>query len=311
MAAHRYWRVYITENTGSANYLDLREVEFRETIGGADATGSGTAYASSYTSPYIPANAFDNSASTLWHITNFSGITYPQWLAYDFGAGNGKDILEFGLTANDRSQTPASFQLQYSDDNSVWTTTLTIGPTVEWTNGVLRVFNADNYDTQNGDHTAWQIHFTANNGATEIALSQVGMFLAGSATSDCSGGSPFANSVSSLGGTANFPASAFDGVPSSQWLGNYQDYDNRLGYRFSSGKSIVTVGLTAPTGGTGVSQAPKNFTIEYWNGSSWQTYATLTNITGWSLGQTRYFNSGGEISAPVAGSAWPTVFVTT
>lgn len=42
-SGHRYWRVYVATNAGSTSYTAIAEIEFRESAGGADATGSGTA----------------------------------------------------------------------------------------------------------------------------------------------------------------------------------------------------------------------------------------------------------------------------
>ena len=64
MAAHRYWRVYVSATNGSS-ITGVRELEFRTTSGGADVTGAGqgTAFASSIASgSFVAANAVVNAA---------------------------------------------------------------------------------------------------------------------------------------------------------------------------------------------------------------------------------------------------------
>src|SRR5688572_7242436 len=119
MAAHRYWRIYATAGNGESN-MGLAEIQLRASLGGADETGSGTASASSGTSP---GNLVDNSDATTWTTT---GGAYPHWWAYDFGSGNDKDISEIAINARAQIRfAPTEFQLQYSDDGSGYTTLFT------------------------------------------------------------------------------------------------------------------------------------------------------------------------------------------
>jgi hypothetical protein len=95
MAAHRYWRLNITAGNGSA-YVGVEEVGLRTNPGGLTVTGSGTASASESYVTLPPADAFDLSNSTSWAS---NGSALPQWIKYDFGAGNDKDIVEVELVA--------------------------------------------------------------------------------------------------------------------------------------------------------------------------------------------------------------------
>ena len=121
--ASRYWRVLIGRNNGDS-FKSIGEIELRESEGGADATGSGTASASSsFSGSFNADKVFDNSNSTWWSSTN--GASFPQWVKYDFGAGNEKDIVELALTSlnnADQAQSPRDYSLQFSASDRDWET---------------------------------------------------------------------------------------------------------------------------------------------------------------------------------------------
>lgn len=129
MAAHRYWRLRITSTHGGGGPA-FAALELRESAGGANLslTGNGTASASSVinnedpaTSSSGPPKAFDGSNGTAWYSRGDG--SFPYWLAWDFGAGNEKDIVHF--TAINSSETPVwnanAGAYEYSDDGTVWT----------------------------------------------------------------------------------------------------------------------------------------------------------------------------------------------
>lgn len=125
---HRYWRLLCTAVPlwNGAPYVALAEIELRESSGGADVTGAGAASASSAllygAQAYTAGRAFDNSTDidSIWHS---DGSALPQWIAYDFGAGNTRAIREVVITPRDIvDQAPTSFAVQWSDDGSAWTT---------------------------------------------------------------------------------------------------------------------------------------------------------------------------------------------
>lgn len=301
MAAHRYWRLHATSGNGDPN-MGVAEIEMRTSLGGADVTGTGTAAASSGTA----ANAFDNSNSTVW--TTTSGA-YPHWISYDFGAGNDKDIVEVAI--NTRTQirfSPIDWTLQWSDDNAAWTTLFTIQGYGEWPTGqaTFRVFNADRVYTNGVNNQVWRLRSTAVDGGTVVGLCELMMYDA-SGLNQCSGGVPF-SSTQAEGGGPN--TQAFDGIitggDTNRWSG--WDASEWIGYKFAAAKSIITVGIVNRL--TFQNQSPKDFVIERWDGAAWQNVMTLVGITGWTSGQTRYFNSGGETVAPSPSTSRPIVFST-
>lgn len=118
--AHRYWRVYIEKVAGNSQAAAY-EIQLRETVGGADVTGSGTASADTVSGVAVAAQAFDDNTSTAW--VSVAATNVPHWIAYDFGTGNEKEIIEVtwhSYTSSTRS--PLTGRLEYSDDGTTWTT---------------------------------------------------------------------------------------------------------------------------------------------------------------------------------------------
>lgn len=121
MAAHRYWRVNMRSIVSTA--AQMKVVWLRETPGGANVATGGTPSAES-TSYGVAADAFDASTSTYW--CSVSGVSHdPTWLAYDFGVGVTKDIVEVYMMGNTSNWGPAIVDLQWSDDGAAWTTSRT------------------------------------------------------------------------------------------------------------------------------------------------------------------------------------------
>lgn len=98
----------------------------RTSIGGSNVVSGGTASASSeYSASYSAAKAFDGSVATDngW----LSGNHAYEWLQYDFGAGNDKDIVEIVLKTPAASGSgivssnlPVYGVCQASDDAFAW-----------------------------------------------------------------------------------------------------------------------------------------------------------------------------------------------
>lgn len=134
MAAHRYWRLFIS-SVASSTSVAIGELILATTAGGASVATGGTASASSTTGVNAASRAFDGtlSSSNYWQSlllytgTNVDGtVRGCEWLQYDFGSGNDKDIAEIriyfpagGSIAT--SVSPSSFVLYYSDNGLNWT----------------------------------------------------------------------------------------------------------------------------------------------------------------------------------------------
>jgi hypothetical protein len=303
MAAHRYWRIYITNTTGSASFLDIREIEMRTSIGGADVTGSGTATASTQGSGFEAPKAFDNNSSTTW-FTNIGTNPLPQWIKYDFGAGSDKDIVEVALQCWAATEHPSCWELQYSDDNLTWSRSFLVESSLGWSANEWRSFSANTGPSSGtANKQFWRVRSTAVDGGTVFGLSELQMFTTPGGSNQCSGGAAWCSNSPESAGPA---AEAFDGVIADSQLGSYWAGGSTkewIGYKFASAKDIVSIKVSARV--TNQNQSPKDFVVEYWDGSAYQTAYTVTASSGWASGETRTFTWG---TGP---SARPVVFVCT
>ncbi len=157
-------------NTSTSDYLFAVQESFVDTT---DVTGSGTATALS-TSNGMPADrAFDN-LTTDWQGW-FSDNYLPQWLKYDFGAGNEKVISGYSLLYNDPwdSYHPRDWQFQGSNNDSDWVT-LDSRSAYTWTAGQKRTFDFHNLTA----YRYYRIYITAdNNGSYNyVSINEVEMF---------------------------------------------------------------------------------------------------------------------------------------
>ncbi len=136
---HRYWSLRFTFLNGD---ISLAEVELRQTIGGADATGAGTASTGGSISG-ATANLVDNN--TARYLT-WTYAPASSWWTYDFGAGNATEILEVALTPRQDGSNynlgPGSVALAYSDDNVNWVQ-VWIAPGLAWLSIAAQIFNSN------------------------------------------------------------------------------------------------------------------------------------------------------------------------
>ena len=138
MAAHRYWMLFF--DTGNSDYIAASNIEFRETMGGANICVGGTGYASSSYSGMDPNGVWGGHAT--W-ATNGGGA--PAWIAYDLGVGVTHSVAEIAYTSRTEAttelQTPNTARLQYSDDNATWIDASTeINYGASWTLGETKLY---------------------------------------------------------------------------------------------------------------------------------------------------------------------------
>jgi hypothetical protein len=109
--------------------------------GGADQTGSGTASSPQGNLTATPAAAFDNDPATTWH-SAIGSLPGAVQLVYDFGVGVAKTILQVMIQAHpsNAAYSPLAFDVQYSSDNSAWTTSWSVTTPNTWVGGEIRTF---------------------------------------------------------------------------------------------------------------------------------------------------------------------------
>jgi hypothetical protein len=212
------------------------------------------------------------------------------WLKYDFGAGNEKDIVEFAVTAiSVNANQPTNFALQFSDDDSTWTTTILILDQTGWGLSEQRVFNASDHLQLVAVQQAryWRIRCMPgwNQGEDYVGWSEThlresigGADATGSGTASASGEA-----------SGNVADNAFDGNTATQWMDALRT-NNYLQYDFGAGvtKSIIefVVQNRSDTAGYG----PTLFILQFsTDGATWQSVYCSDIQSAWSLGESRVF----------------------
>jgi hypothetical protein len=121
-AAHRYWSLIgYTRDTTNPTDVAIDFIRMSETPGGANDLAGGTASATNGTA----ADALTDNG-TSWVGT---GVTQARW-TYDFGLGVTKDIKEVEIEFADTTRAWRTFELQFSDDGTNWTTLKSFMPNV-------------------------------------------------------------------------------------------------------------------------------------------------------------------------------------
>lgn len=123
-ASNRWWGIYNKTSHGDptgGSYWDLviKEWEMRTVSGGADVTGSGTAYAFPINGSYPPSQAFDDNMGTVYYSNNAGD---PATVIYDLGSA--MEIVEHFITGDTASgnifRAPGTGLLLYSQDGKAW-----------------------------------------------------------------------------------------------------------------------------------------------------------------------------------------------
>jgi hypothetical protein len=305
---HRYWRIDV-DAVQSGTIVSIAGIQMRESAFGQNVCVGGTASARASFAGFGPAEAFtwdfvDSGASSstqeMW-ADNASGA----WIAYDFGAGNAKDIKVIDLWCREQSasrgQMVKSFTVKYSDDGSSWTTKWSVTNEAAWGSREHRKYLATGYSapsysgSPHGSHRGWAIM------ATELAASTTNVvvgelqFRASPGVSQTStSGTATANTEFSSSFLASF-AFANDGGTTS-WASSsanqFPGYEGRLWFYHDTARECAQLAITARGDITPIGQEPRKFQL-FWSddNTNWTHAADFTDSgsTSWSSGETRTF----------------------
>jgi hypothetical protein len=241
MAAKRYWRVFLIHNNDT-NFCGIGKIQMADTVAGPNlATVAANASASQARAGCEATLAFNGTAPNSdngWLFGNFGGFNnygYGNWITYDFGAGNEKDIIELRLAPGTGgvNRSPFSFRFQSSNDNvnfaDEW-----CGVFSGWVNATFTTFSKP--AAIPGAASYWGVYGLQ----TSPPLVAPYFGLANLWFRDGPGGA-----ILSTGGTAlasrsdagTLPANAFDGDPATIWEADgYTDTVSGflLGYQFAA-----------------------------------------------------------------------------
>src|SRR5262245_47607998 len=115
MAAHTYWRIYITATNGGS-VASIAELQMYDAAGTLLATG-GTAIASRFYAPdsAVAARAFDADYGSFWSSGSVPSVGSPQWLKYQFASAADVAVVRITYRSGTISQAPSAFSIQWSD----------------------------------------------------------------------------------------------------------------------------------------------------------------------------------------------------
>lgn len=300
--AHRYWRINSTAN-GGATETAIVELQMYESEFGPNVCTGGTASASSNLTGYGPEDAFDgflgDTGTSSSIISAWAGATNAEWLAYDFGLGNDKEIVAIGIHGRQSAwttQMPTAFSVQYSDNGSTWTTAWSESG-LSWSAREFKRFVDPGYTEPSytgspwGTHVYWRLCIMEPiSGAVAPAIAEVENRATPGGADQTSGGTATAESIFS----GSFPASnAFDGNASTLWSSANTSGPRAftwVQYQHSSAVSWAQLVLKARND-TAANTSPANIAWQFADSSSgpWTTVMVQNGLAAWSLGETRTY----------------------
>lgn len=290
MAAHRYWRILVTANTGDATYLELNELFFYDAQGNDLAAGVTPAgFAGTSTGP--DSNMFDRAAS-YWYAT----IATPPAAGCDFGAAVEPHLV--GITNGSKAtRAPQDFTVQHSDDGVVWADQDAVIGETGWAAGEKRVFEMAAYvpaTSEKAERYRVRIKDTQDSAETYCLVAEMDLLDVGGA-SLIVGGTVIGDPPS--GGVGTELDKAFDDNNLTYWAGLMSTTGYPwLGYNFGAKKLPYKLMLTFPAeGATPAStawlpRAPKDFVVEFSNdGLLWTKLKEFTAEPAWARGEVREY----------------------
>ena len=261
------WRILFptgnSRNAQNTNLIQIREVEMRASIGGADLCSGGAASASTTFGGSDPENAFDNSIGSSW---SAAAAAYTDWLQYTFASP--VTVEEVEITHWDSSRCPSSIEVQYHDGVE-WVTYFDSNPAdgpipaTDYTTPIT-VANDDSYVAPTG-YTKWRLYINSLQSSSVADIKEFEMMLAGGAADQCFGVVAAASAIFS----GSYPAvNACDNNTSSRWASG-SGMPQWWSAEFQRARLIEKVTVEAQS----TSQAPKNVDVQYYDDdlASWVT----------------------------------------
>lgn len=283
VGAHRYWRVLVLENqsAGSVPATSCDSLELKDTLGGSNLATTSTSALSSgeFSGSFINDYAFNGTGSGLFWVSE--NTTYGiNWLGYDFGAGNEKEIIQFVWHKRPDSfgqvEAPTWGVVQYSDDGTNWSSAWSFHFTPNWGTGAESKTASQN---TSGGRLFWRIRATNTQGGTSSRFSTGEVeFKATSGGSDlANGGRPF-SPVAFSG--SNDAARAFDNNNTTNYIP--LDALGHIGYSLTSFETINEVTIQVRNDGFGANEGITAGVVESsLDRTNWDTEWSFTTPATW------------------------------
>ena len=134
----RYWRILIDEPENFGDWIEIENLEWRTTLGGANQATVGANYSFSI-APGSGTGADLVAGTTPVQSIDLNDLHWT--ITYDFGSAT--IIRELMIKCDTNTRAPSKFWVQWSTDNYTWTTMLAV-PSVVWTgDDTTQVFQFD------------------------------------------------------------------------------------------------------------------------------------------------------------------------
>lgn len=241
-----------------------------------------------YALSYDAWHAFDGSGSG-WISEAFET---PAWIAYEWTSS--RRILRYSLLFNNgglTSRAPKDWELQGWNGSS-WITVDARSGQTGWAGTETRTYDV----ASPGNYNKYRLYFLDDNdsrtGVVTISLGEISFatcscsFSASQVPTMTSDSAP--SGLVSTSGTysGSYPAwHAFDAA-NTLWISAVNQTPAWIGYEWPSSRLIDYYTLSFNNTGL-TSRAPKDWTLQGWNGSSWVILDTRTNQVGWLGTETR------------------------
>jgi hypothetical protein len=242
--------------------------------------------------------AFDGS-STTWWVTS-SGT---QWIGWYFGALGAQVVYEFAVTVPSTGFAydfgPGTFNLDYSDDGSSWTTGASFSG-ITWSSGQTQTFATGAASA----HLYWRINTSATQEGVGSAIYIANIALhATSGGANLVQGTATATSVLTNSNTDSASSAAEFAPVVGSWQANTGVSAASWYYNFGAGltPNIVEVAMTGAGGANANdSQSPTAFSVIYSDdGVTWYTAYSFSGVTWSSKYQVRVFDIPQPPNTPV------------
>lgn len=139
--SHQYWRLKYT-SIPSIGYAEIGELQFRTVVGVAEtnppATGN-VVYGDFDTGIVGPSKAFDGTDVTQWKLS--SNVLTNGWIGWNYGSA--KTVTQVSVQAGYSGfyqGAPTAFNIEYSDNGSLWTLAKSFTSPATWTSSEIRLF---------------------------------------------------------------------------------------------------------------------------------------------------------------------------
>jgi hypothetical protein len=283
---HSYWRLRMLSNTGGAvasPNINLAEVEFRATMGGADQASGGSTIESGDGGSGV-ANAFDNNSSTYWSAPT---TVLDSWVGYQFTSA--VSVEQVAITSTGTYQ-PRDFVVEWSDNGTTWTPEWYALDASWGTSAETKTFGRLVSPSVTAAYPAWRVRIWGSNdvywpeaGGYYGGLSELEFRATVGGADQASGGAPISNRD-----YAGYPASnAFDNDGATRWGTDQPVRTSAIGYVFSAPTAVAQISVKGSPNST---ESPKDFSIQYYDGERWYVARDIRGATLWGSGENRTYS---------------------